>query len=66
MNAMLSKIMSPSPLWGEGWGEGTLLRSCCFRAHLGVGSAQALIPHPPLRGTFSPEGERDVEEEHFS
>jgi len=66
MNAMRRTAMSPSPLWGEGWGEGVLLRSGSFRARFGVGSPQAPTPHPPLQGTFSPAGSRDVEEEYFS
>ncbi|GFZ86239.1 hypothetical protein GCM10011408_00720 [Dyella caseinilytica] len=55
-------VLAPSPLWGEGWGEGMLLRDVSslrerFKRHIGVTIQYkaSAAPHPnPL-----PKGERE-------
>ncbi len=46
------RLLTPSPLGGEGWGEGAFARELW-----------AKTPHPALRATFSPEGRRKGEDQ---
>ena len=50
--AQRATCFSPSPLWGEGWGEGTVLRNDGNEAR----SDGQLGEHPPLTSVLSPTG----------